>query len=97
VRLSFIIFSPLQLFDYERLVNILLFIVSEHKGEDNNFVQVSMSSNLYLVADAGVKKARVFVPYKPFQSGENFRIRPKPTHVSAQSNFPLEERLANII
>lgn len=28
-----------QLFDYERLVNILLFIVSEHKGEDNNFVQ----------------------------------------------------------
>ena len=28
-----------QLFDYERLVNILLFIVSEHKGEENNFVQ----------------------------------------------------------
>ena len=27
------------MFDYERLVNILLFIVSEHKGEDNNFVQ----------------------------------------------------------
>ena len=32
-------FSTFQLFDYERLVNILLFIVSEHKGEENNFVQ----------------------------------------------------------
>jgi len=97
MRLSFIIFSPLQLFDYERLVNILLFIVSEHKGEDNNFVQVSMSSNLCLVADSGVNKLECLS-----LTNENLRIRPKPTHVDKHITTALLEgrlpaSLANII